>query len=118
MASKSKHENVYDLPRAVYTGTDTPLKVSDPIYPRKAEVGVGSKFSFHGHLQDHVTIWRVEAIYTTSSSESGREVESYVAHVKLLDDVMVLRCEETRESRRRRFRHLSYSAAWRMVVEK
>lgn len=106
--------DVYLLPRAVYTGTDEPLTIRDPIYPRKSEVHVGSVFSFHGHRQERVTHWVVEAIYTVATSESGRVVESYVANVRMMADILTLRCEETREVRRLRFSWLSVSAAWRL----
>lgn len=109
-----KLSDVYNLPLAVYTGTAEPLASRDLIYPRKQDIGVGSRFSFHGHRQDSPSEWVVEAIYTESFSESGRQIESYVAIVKLLDDRVVLRCEETGVARSVQCRHLSYSAAWRL----
>jgi hypothetical protein len=102
------------VPRGVYTGTDEPLTVRDPIYPRKSEVRIRSIWTFHGHRRDIVTTWIVEAIYTYSYSESGVLTENYAAHVKYVDDVVVLRSEATREVIERRFSWLSISAAWRL----
>lgn len=102
------------LPRGVYTGTAQPLTVIDPIYPRKSEVSRGSWFSFHGHRNPRSTLWIVEDIITLCKSESGRFIESSVHNVRMLDDVVVLRCEGPFQKKRITFRHLSYSAAWRL----
>jgi hypothetical protein len=105
---------VYNLPRTVYVGTDEPLSTNDPIYPRKTQVKVGSVFSFHGHRQSKITTWIIEAIYTETLNESGKWVEHYLAHVKTKDNVVVLRCEETRQTKRIMFSWLAISAAWRL----
>jgi hypothetical protein len=102
------------VPRGVYTGTDEPLTVRDPIYPRKSEVRIRSIWTFHGHRQSKPTTWIVEAIYTHSYNEAGVPTENYVTNVKYTDDTVILRSEETRQTIDRRFSHLSNSAAWRL----
>jgi hypothetical protein len=104
------------MPLGVYTGTAKPITVLDPIYPRKSEVHVGSQFSFHGHRLGRPVHYTVEAIYTIGLSESGRPVEMYTAHVKYLNDLVMLRCEETRQSISRTFKWLSVSSAWRLEM--
>lgn len=112
MSPQRKH-NVIDLPRAVYTGTDEPLTIRDPIYPRASEVHVGSRFGFYGHSVEKPEIWIVEQIINESRDEWGA-VRHSLAHVKRIGDRLLLRNDRTRETVWRRFVYLSTSAAWRL----
>lgn len=113
MANTTRFAEVYDLPRAVYTGTHEPLAIRDPIYPRKAEVHRGSRFTFYGHSIDEPTEWIVEDIINESRDETGR-VRHSVYNARTSGDWVLLRNDRTRETRRLRFRWLSISAAWRL----
>jgi hypothetical protein len=108
---------VDELPRAVYIGTDDPITIKDRFYPRKSEVRRGSVFEFHGHSVEEPVEYIVEDIFTLQTSESGRAVEASVHNVRLLDDIVILRCEKPFMKRRMRFRWLSISAAWRLSAE-
>lgn len=109
-----KFDDVYNLPRGVYTGTAAPVAIKDPIYPRKAEVHRGSKFVFCGHSVDEPTIWIVEDIITVTGKGRDR-VRSSVDNVRMLDDIVELRRERPFLKKRIRFRTLSYMAAWRIL---
>src|SRR3954471_17545104 len=111
-----KFSEVHNLPRGAYTGTDYPVVVRDPIYPRKSEISCGSIVMFHGHRVDYPTLWRVQAIYTISKSESGRITESSVHNARLLDDVAVLQCDLPFQQKRITVRTLCVTAAWRLAL--
>src|SRR3954470_2982282 len=111
-----KFSEVRNLPRGVYTGTDEPVVVRDPIYPRKSEISCGAVFMFHGHRVDYPTLWRVQSIWTISRSESGHLTESSVHNARLLDDIAVLQCDRPFQEKRITVRTLCVTAAWRLEV--
>jgi len=108
-----KLSDVYNLPLAVYTGTAEPIAIKDPIYPRKTEVHRGSRFSFHGHTVEEPLMYTVENIITVTGKGRNR-VRSSIDDVRMLDDIVELRCEKPFRKTSITFRWLSVSAAWRL----
>jgi hypothetical protein len=105
------------LPRAVYTGTDEPIKIKDPIYPRTNEIRRGSRLKFYGHSVENPQLWTVEDIISISKDERGEWLKHSVTPARTLRDIVVLRCDKPWKRTSLTLKWIVTSAAWRLDVK-